>query len=892
MAGAALHDQHFVFLEQRAIRFENFVENRDLGSFAGGAVVEHHDQHLAALRHLGALAYDHAGHGLVARIAVAVAAPVALVGHFARQIGQRRARKAAHLVTVFIKQVAGKVETQRLLFLLQLALGRPGRLVDEFGTMLLGVVAAHQVEERHLVGGRRLLLGGFHGQADRREQLRAVVVEAVEGAGPHQRLDRPAIDLATVNTLAEIEQVLEWAVFACTQNVLDRALATALHAAQAVADGLGVGRCKTVLAGVDIRRQDGQAVLASGIVVKDLHLVGVVHGERHVGCHEFGRMMRLEPSRVVRQQRIRGRVRLVETVAGELLHQVEDFIGLFGGEPVLGRTRPEQRAVLGHFFGLLLTHRTAQQVGAAERVTAHDLRHLHHLLLVDHDAVGLLEHRLDARVGVLHLFAAVLTCAEAGDQVHRARAIQRHEGDDVLKAVRLGVLQHALHAAAFQLEHGHRVGRLQDVERLLVRQRNMAAVPIRLGRIEHADVALGPVEDRERGQAQEVELDQANGFHIVLVVLADDAGVFPALRVERAEVGQLARSDQHAASVHADVTRHAFDALRKFQQLLDFFFVGLALGQQRLFLLRFFERNELARLERNQLGDPVNEVVAEIEHAANVAHRGLGGHGAEGGDLRDGVLAVLFFHVLDDAVTAVLAEVDVEVGHRHTFRIQETLEQQVVFERVQIGNTQRVRHQRAGARTPARPHWHAIVLRPVDEVRNDEEIAGEAHLDDGAGLELQAGVVLSALGFAHRLVGEKHFHALFQTFLGELNEVVVQRHAVGRREQRQLGLAQFQLEVAALRDLHRIGQRGRDVGKQRAHLVLRLEILFGREAAGPARIGEQFTLCDTGACLVGREIVRRHELHRVCGDYRQLHGRCKLHRLLDVGLSTGVPRAL
>ncbi len=48
----------------------------------------------------------------------------------------------------------------------------------------------------------------------------------------------------------------------------------------------------------------------------------------------------------------------------------------------------EDGALLRHLLGLLLAHRPAQQVGAAERVAGEHLRDLHDLLLVEDDAVG------------------------------------------------------------------------------------------------------------------------------------------------------------------------------------------------------------------------------------------------------------------------------------------------------------------------------------------------------------------------------------------------------------------------------------------------------------------------------------------------------------------------
>ena len=100
-----------------------------------------------------------------------------------------------------------------------------------------------------------------------------------------------------------------------------------------------------------------------------------------------------------------------------------------------------------------------------------------------------------------------------------------------------------------------------------------------------------------------------------------------------------------------------------------------------------------------------------------------------------------------------MAEVDVEVGHRHALLIQEPLEQQLVLQRVEAGDVQRIRDQRAGPRAAARSHRTAVALRPVDEVGNDQEVAGEAHLQDRLDLEVEPLDVARALRFPLRFVG-------------------------------------------------------------------------------------------------------------------------------------------
>ncbi len=57
-----------------------------------------------------------------------------------------------------------------------------------------------------------------------------------------------------------------------------------------------------------------------------------------------------------------------------------------------------------------------------------------------------------------------------------------------------------------------------------------------------------------------------------------------------------------------------------------------------------------------------------------------------------------------------------------------------------------VRDERAGARAAARPHRHAVVTRPADEIRHDEEVAGESHLADDGQLDFESlAVVLRVL---------------------------------------------------------------------------------------------------------------------------------------------------
>ncbi len=124
--------------------------------------------------------------------------------------------------------------------------------------------------------------------------------------------------------------------------------------------------------------------------------------------------------------------------------------------------------------------------------------------------------------------------------------------------------------------------------------------------------------------------------------------------------------------------------------------------QPRLVVDRRCERDRRGRILRHQLVKLVDLPVGHLQHAADVAQHAARLQRAEGDDLRDLVAAVALLHVADHLVAPVLAEVDVEVRHRHAFGIEEALEQQAEADRIEVGDGQRTGDQRAGARAAAR----------------------------------------------------------------------------------------------------------------------------------------------------------------------------------------------
>ena len=209
-------------------------------------------------------------------------------------------------------------------------------------------------------------------------------------------------------------------------------------------------------------------------------------------------------------------------------------------------TLDEDLALLLHFLGLLLAHRAAQQVGAAERVARQHVGGLHHLLLIHEHAERFLENRFEQRMIVLNLHLAVLAVDVVVEHVHRPGSEQRDERDDVLDGTDLELAAQVAHPAGFQLEHADGVRLVQQVERLRVVERNLVDVEALAGGL--FDEIERVLDDRQRLQPEEVHLQQAEVAQRIHRVLRDD---FVRVRAggERHNIRERLRADDHAGRV-------------------------------------------------------------------------------------------------------------------------------------------------------------------------------------------------------------------------------------------------------------------------------------------------------------------------------------------------------
>ena len=346
--------------------------------------------------------------------------------------------------------------------------------------------------------------------------------------------------------------------------------------------------------------------------------------------------------------------------------------------------------------------------------------------------MGALEQRAQALVLVRDPARVGLVARVVGDELHRPRPVQRVQGDQVLELGRLHQAQGVAHAGRLELEDArgvapghHRVGRA------VVEGQRVHVEPHAAGLLDHLD---GAVDHVQVAQAEEVHLEQPERIDVAHRELGHDLGV-GALLLQRQVLGQRPVADHDGGGVDGVVAYHPFERRCHVDDLLGDL-VGVVGAAQLRAGLHALREGDLGHL-RHELGDAVDHPVGDPHHAARVLDRRLRLHLAEGDDLRHVAAAVLLGDVVDHALAAGHGEVDVDVRHGLSARVQEALEEQRVADRVEIGDVQAVGDERPGGRPAARPDRDAVGAGEADEVPHDQEVVGEAHLLDRLQLELE-----------------------------------------------------------------------------------------------------------------------------------------------------------
>jgi hypothetical protein len=294
------------------------------------------------------------------------------------------------------------------------------------------------------------------------------------------------------------------------------------------------------------------------------------------------------------------------------------------------------------------------------------------------------------------------------------------------------------HPAAFHLEEAGGVARAHQLEGLRVVERDVPQVEFLT--VTFVDQVAGFRHDGERDESEEVHFQHAERGEDAHLELGDglDGRLFGVGggTVQREIFGQRFVADDHARGVRAGVAHRPFHFRGDVDQLAH-----LRVGIVDLLEIGDGQRvghgGVASRNERDEFGDLVHRAEFDAFDARHVAQRGFRPHCAEGDDLRHFVVAVFAGAIFEHLGAAVVAEVEINVGHFAAARVEEALEEQVMRQRVHEGDVERVGHD--GSRRGAARVVPDVRLAGVTaQVPDDEEVGVESHFVDDAQLVFES----------------------------------------------------------------------------------------------------------------------------------------------------------
>ena len=529
------------------------------------------------------------------------------------------------------------------------------------------------------------------------EVLLAADAEAVETATQSQAFECLAVDIGEIHALGKIEDVLIRAV-----------LQAFCH------DGIG-GRSSHSLDGGESEAYLAMLVHTEGTVTLvyirsqglDVHRLALLHQLGNLGdlrkaaghqrCHVFGWIVCLEIGSLIGYPRIAGGVRLVEGVGCKLLPVAPDFLEHSRIVAVLLSLLDELRLHRIYDSLLLLTHRLTEGIRLASGEACQLAGKEHHLLLIHRDAVGILEIFLHAGDIIGDGLLAVLAGDEVGDVIHRSRTVEGVHGDEVLENRRLQLTEILLHTRRLELEGSDGLAALVELIGKLIIDRDG---------IEIYDIARGLLDNLARLlhlgeglQTQEVHLDESGGLDHVTVVLGY-------CRLQSREIRVIGGRYRHpvADRVAADdesagMDTRAADGTLEHTGILDGIALAGVAGVFCLLQLRgIFDGvgkvhlRSVGQTVGNRLAECIRLVQRQLLYARHILDGVLGGHRTVCNNVGTVLVTVLIHYPAQHLASAVVIEVGIDIRQVHTVWVQETLKQQVVLQRVDLGDSQAICH--------------------------------------------------------------------------------------------------------------------------------------------------------------------------------------------------------
>ena len=253
---------------------------------------------------------------------------------------------------------------------------------------------------------------------------------------------------------------------------------------------------------------------------------------------------------------------------------------------------------------------------------------------------------------------------------------------------------------------------------------------------------------------------------------------------------------------------------------------------------------------RNRFCKLIRVTVRQIHDTCNITDHTFGGKRSESDDLYYFVRTIFACDIIDYILAMCVFEINVNIRHGYTFRIQETFEEQIILNRINVGDVHTIGSNTAGGRTPSRAYCNVVFTAIIDVIPYDQEIIHVPHFPNNGQFVIQF--------FAQCTVIVRI--AFFQSIGAELIQIGPGIIPLWYIEEREFCDTEFDLHMASVGNFLRIIDGILRICKKRTHFSLTLYIILPAFIAEPVCIryfllrlnAQQKVMC---FCIVGSGVM-------------------------------------
>ncbi|MBA7675794.1 hypothetical protein ES703_84032 [subsurface metagenome] len=241
------------------------------------------------------------------------------------------------------------------------------------------------------------------------------------------------------------------------------------------------------------------------------------------------------------------------------------------------------------------------------------------------------------------------------------------------------------------------------------------------------DNLFGLAQDGQVSQAEKVHLEQPDAGNILHGELSHHRGFAVALAcpLQGDIAGERLLGYNHAGGMGAGVAGNPLQPSGGINQVADDLI--LFIDSPQLVILIQGSLQGHPRPEGHQPGDAVDIAVGHTQRPPHIPQRGSGAQGTEGDNLGDMVLAVSLRDIGYDLITAGVLEVQIYIGHLLALQVKKALEDQLILNRVNLGDAQAAQDDAGGGAAPD-PEENLTLLGEGDDVPDNEQVVGKLGL--------------------------------------------------------------------------------------------------------------------------------------------------------------------